>query len=181
MQAKLAAHHRETPLQLCSRRCRTRVTHILTHPVSPRQSQQLVTKRQAPHPPQCVKSVTAQSAALEAVATVETSETAAAGDTAQIPAIELSVKTVQAFTESFAALQHKVDWLADSAHFEQQARAVLDSTCDHSVLQQLADFTTSTDAPSAVLLTGLPVEDDVPPNIGDTPIQKVTQTDSCLC
>lgn len=176
MQTKLAAHayKQDSPLQFCTRQARTRSIRIWPFLASPRLSQQLAGNLPAPDMLHCVKCVAVQSAAAK-LPKVGSLETAAAGDPAQIPAIELSAEMAQAFKESFAALQHGVDWLADSAEFEQKARAIFDSTYDHVILQQLSEFTTRTDAPSAVLLTGLPVEDNLPPTIGDSPIPKVTQ------
>ena len=176
MQKSLAANHRDLPLHFCAEQARIRSTRLLPEPVSPRPSQHIVRKWRHRHSMPFATRLAAQSSAANAVADLGPSQTATVGNVAQIPAIKLSTEMAKAFKESFAALQHEVDWLADSPRFAQKARATLDSTCDRSVLQQLSDFTRNPNAPSALLLTGLPREDTLPPTIGETPIPKVVET-----
>ena len=95
------------------------------------------------------------------------------GQVAQIPLMQLPAQAAQAFKDQFEALQHEVDWMQDSTLFEKKAREVLDNTCSADLRQQLSAFTTSSNAPSALLLSGLPVEDHLPPTVGDPPIAKV--------
>ena len=99
-----------------------------------------------------------------------------AGTTARVPVVELPVETAQAFKKQLESLQEGLDWFHDSTLFSQTARAVLDNTCSERLLQQLSEMTTSINAPSALLLSGLPLEDVVPPTLGDLPISKVFPT-----
>ena len=93
--------------------------------------------------------------------------------TVNIPVVQLPAQTAQAFKQQFESLQHELDWMQDTAAFEHKARAVWDSTCQPGFLQPLTELTTEASAPSAILLTGLPVEDNLPPSVGDPPIAKV--------
>lgn len=93
--------------------------------------------------------------------------------TVKIPVVQLPAQTAQALKQQFEALQHELDWRHDTTSFEQKARAALDNACARRFLQPLFDFTTEGSAPSAILLTGLPVEDNLPPTVGDPPIAKV--------
>ena len=93
--------------------------------------------------------------------------------TVKIPEVRLPADSARNFKQQFEAQQADFDWRRDSTGFEQRASSVLSSTCDPELLQQLASLCTDPLAPSAVLLTGLPVEDDLPATLGEPPIAKV--------
>lgn len=110
---------------------------------------------------------------VAAQATATTERAISAGTIARVPIVELPIETAQAFKKQFESLQKGLDWFHDSTLFSRTARVVLDSTCSEHLLQQLSEMTTSINAPSALLLSGLPLEDVVPPTLGDLPISKV--------
>ena len=91
----------------------------------------------------------------------------------KVPDIQFPVDSARNFKQQFEAQQAGIDWMKDSTGFEQRASKVLSAVCDPEILQQLASFSTDPSAPSALLLTGLPVEDELPATYGNPPIAKV--------
>lgn len=100
--------------------------------------------------------------------------------TVKVPEVQLPAESARNFKQKFESQQADLNWMIDSIGFEQKASKVLSAACDADMLQQLAGFTTDPSAPSALLLTGLPVEDDLPATRGAPPIAKV-QCRTLLC
>lgn len=91
----------------------------------------------------------------------------------KVPEVHIPAESARKFKNKFETQQADIDWMRDSTGFEQRASKLLSATCDSEMLQQLASFSTDPSAPSALLLTGLPVEDELPATRGDPPIAKV--------
>ena len=91
----------------------------------------------------------------------------------KVPEVHIPAESARNFKHNFETQQADINWMRDSTGFEQRASKVLSATCDLEILQQLASFSTDPSAPSALLLTGLPVEDELPATHGDPPIAKV--------
>lgn len=100
--------------------------------------------------------------------------------TIKVPEVQLPAESARNFKQKFESQQADLNWRTDSIGFEQRASKVMSAACDPDMLQQLAGFTTDPSAPSALLLTGLPVEDDLPATRGAPPIAKV-QYRTLLC
>ena len=90
-----------------------------------------------------------------------------------VPRVQLPAESARNFKQSFEAQQADISWMKDSTGFEQRASKVLSASCEPEILKQLASFSTDPSAPSALLLTGLPLEDELPATRGDPPIAKV--------
>jgi hypothetical protein len=122
----------------------------------------------------------AQTATVAAATTMDKPHTVATSAQVQVPDVQLPASFAAEFKRQFEGQQDGLNWMKDSATFEQKAKEVLDATCPTEVLQQLAKFTTDPAGPSALLLTGLPTEDDLPPTQGDPPIAKASQLTEAL-